>query len=183
MRARRPNVHSLGAIGTTDVQLGYTLVETAGAGGAEGVVLQRGALSERDFKCVLGHAGHVGVAPLGVPRDEADLALLDAMDVSALRLPDADTRPPTLLAVVAQTRRPLILSLWDTEVDVARGVIEACQRAGADSIALLAPTHDMRLQDALAGSASRNGRRWCRAGGACDRDRYRLRTARGGNRP
>ena len=186
--------YRLGAIGDShggDVQLGYTLVETAGAAGAEGVVLQRGALSERDFKCVLGHAGHVGVASLGVPRDEEDLALLDAMDVSALRLPDADTRPATLLDGVAQTRRPLILSLWDTEVGVARSVIEACRRARAGSIALLAP--DPRMMrvwaDALTGVpvgllADRPTAAGAHAAGAClIETEYRLSNRPRRNRP
>ena len=128
-----------GASHEGDLQLGYKLVETAGAAGADGVVLARGALSERDFKCVLGHATHVGVVPIGAPQTEGDLALLASMDLPGVRVAEADADVQGLLATAARRRWSLILSLRDPSVDAARALLEACRAAGDPALAFLAP--------------------------------------------
>lgn len=128
-----------GASHDGDLQLGYKLVETAGAAGAEGVVLERGALSERDFKCVLGHATHVGLTPLGAPRQEEDVALLASMDVPGLRLADADALPAAFLSAAARRGWPIILSLRNANVGSAMAVYDDCRRGGGGPLAFLAP--------------------------------------------
>jgi sialic acid synthase SpsE len=135
-----------GTAHAADLQLGYKLVETAGASGSHAIVLERGGLSTRDFKCVLGHAGHIGLAALGVPVDEEDLALLVSMDVPGLRVADADVSPPTLMDRAARTARPMILSFRNETVEIANGVVEACLRAGGGPLALLAS--DPRMMEA-----------------------------------
>jgi sialic acid synthase SpsE len=127
-----------GAAHGGDLQLGYKLVETAGASGAHAIVLERGELSTRDFKCVLGHAGHIGLAPVGVPADEDDLALLVSMDVPGLRFADAEAVSPTLIECAARTERPMILSLRDATTRMAMSVVESCRSAGCGALALLA---------------------------------------------
>jgi sialic acid synthase SpsE len=128
-------VAALGAAHAGDLQLGYRLVETAGAVGAEAVTLARGSLSERDFKCVLGQAGHVGLIAIGIVTSEGDLALLDSMDVLALRIAEAETSP--LVGPAARTGRALLLSLRDPGLQEARRVVEACRQEGAEGPALL----------------------------------------------
>jgi sialic acid synthase SpsE len=135
-----------GASHDGDLQLGYKLVETAGAAGAEGVVLARGALSERDFKCVLGHATHVGLTPLGAPQGHEDVVLLASMDVPGVRLVDADALPPGLLSGASRRAWTMILSLRSAEVSAAVAVFEACRRGGAGPLAFLAP--DPRMMEA-----------------------------------
>ena len=135
-----------GASHNGDLQLGYKLVETAGAAGAEGVVLERGALAERDFKCVLGHATHVGLTPLGAPANDVDVALLASMDVAGVRFADADALPPALLSRAAKTAWSMILSLRSASVDAAVAVFDACRRGGSGPVALLAP--DPRMMEA-----------------------------------
>lgn len=135
-----------GASHDGDLQLGYKLVETAGAAGAAGVVLARGGLSERDFKCVLGHAGHVGLTPLGAPARDEDVALLASMEVPGVRLVDADALPPAFLAAVARRAWSLVLSLRSAEVGAAVAVFDACRRAGDGAVAFLAP--DPRMMEA-----------------------------------
>jgi sialic acid synthase SpsE len=135
-----------GVAHTGDLQLGYKLVETAGASGAHAIVLERGTLSSRDFKCVLGHAGHIGLTPLGAPADEEDLSLLVSMDVPGLRVADVDVFPTALLERTARTARPMILSLGNATMDAAAAVVEACLRAGSGPLALLAP--DPRMMEA-----------------------------------
>ena len=135
---------STGTAHEGEVQLGYKLVETAGASGAEGVVLARGLLSERDFKCLLGHAGHVGLASVGAVLNEEDVALFETMDVPALRLVDAEASPH--LAVACRTGRPLVLSLARDEILGAERVILACRSAGASDFALLVA--DPRMMEA-----------------------------------
>lgn len=129
-----------------DLQLGYKLVETAGAVGAEGIVLHRGALSTRDYKCILGHAAHVGLAALGAPAGEDDLALLVSMDVPGVRLADVDAGDPALLARAARTGRPLILSFRDATPDVVAVALETFRGEGRGAVALLAP--DPRMMEA-----------------------------------
>jgi sialic acid synthase SpsE len=135
-----------GASHDGDLQLGYKLVETAGAAGAESVVLARGALSERDFKCVLGYAGHVGLTPLGAPEGDEDIALLASMDVPGVRLVDADVLPPAFLATAARRVRSLVLSLRSAETGAAVAIFETCRRAGDGGVAFLAP--DPRMMEA-----------------------------------
>jgi sialic acid synthase SpsE len=135
-----------GASHDGDLQLGYKLVETAGAARAEAVVLERGSLSERDFKCVLGHATHVGLAPLGAPADEEEMALLASMGVPGVRFADADALPPSLLAGAAKAAWSMILSLRTASVDAAAAVLETCRRAGSGPVAFLAP--DPRMMEA-----------------------------------
>ncbi len=135
-----------GASHDGDLQLGYKLVETAGAAGAHGVVLARGALSERDFKCVLGQASHVGLAPLGAPEGDEDLALLASLDVPGVRLVDADSLPPTFLATAARKTWSLVLSLRSADVDTAVVTFDTCRRAGDGEVAFLAP--DPRMMEA-----------------------------------
>jgi sialic acid synthase SpsE len=124
---------ALGGAHEGDLQLGYRLVETAGAAGAEAVVVARGALTERDFKCVLGHAGHVGLLVIGAVASTEDVPLLVSMDVDALRLEDAELSP--LLAPCAATGRPLVLSLSEEKEEAALRVFEACP--GGSTVLLL----------------------------------------------
>jgi sialic acid synthase SpsE len=130
---------SAGTAHEGDAQLGYKLVETAGAAGADAVVLARGALSERDFTCVLGHAGHVGLAAVGIVTREEDVAFFDALDIVALRIVDSGSA--TLLESAARTRRPLLLSPPD--LDAAEREVATCRGAGAEELALLAPNPRM----------------------------------------
>jgi len=134
----------LAAVGTAhegDVQLGYKLVETAGAAGADAVVLGRGALSDRDFTCVLGHAGHVGLAAIGIVSREEDVLFLAALDIAALRIVGSDRSP--VLAAAARTRRPLVVSLAEPDVAATALVVLTCRDAGANDLALLAPNPRM----------------------------------------
>jgi sialic acid synthase SpsE len=124
-----------------DLQLGYRLVETAGACGAEAVALARGGLSERDFKCVLGQVGHVGLIAIGVVAVDDDLPLLDSMDVAGLRL--AWDEASSSLRAAARTGRPLLLSLSRPTLDAVRSLIDAAHRVGSPSLALLAPDPSM----------------------------------------
>ena len=64
-----------------DIQLGYKLIETAGAAGADAILLQRGGLSEREVKSLFGHARQVGLTALGEASDEGDIDLLASLDV------------------------------------------------------------------------------------------------------
>ena len=138
-------IADLGAAHDGDLQLGYKLVETAGAAGADAVVVRRLGLSARDFKCVLGHAGHVGLAPLGAPDNEEDLALLESMDVPGLRLADVDAAAPGLLARAVEKGRPLILSFREATLDVATRIMEGARWVGS-GVALLVP--DPRMMEA-----------------------------------
>jgi sialic acid synthase SpsE len=134
--------YELAAVGTHhggDSQLGYRLIETAGAKGADAVVLARGALSERDFKSVLGHAGHVGLTALGVPESTADVHLLASLAVPGLRIPEADVADPAVVQAAARASCPIVLSTCSPELEAAGSVVEACRRVGAESLALLAP--------------------------------------------
>ncbi len=134
-------VASVGEAHGGDLQLGYRLVETAGASGAEAVALARGRLSERDFKCVLGQVGHVGLIAIGLVAADDDLPLLDSMDVAGLRL--ALDEPSSSLRAAARTGRPLLLSLSRPTLDAVRNLIDAAQGVGSPSLALLAPDPSM----------------------------------------
>jgi hypothetical protein len=129
-------VAALGSAHRGDVQLGYRLVETAGASGAEAVTLARGDLSEGDFKCVLGQAGHIGLGAIGVVSSDGDLPLLDSMDVAGLRL-ECDGAAGAL-AAAARTGRPLLLSLRRPDFDAAQRLVEAARGEGCRQLALLA---------------------------------------------
>jgi hypothetical protein len=129
-------VAALGKAHEGDLQLGYRLVETAGASGAEAVTLARGGLSERDFKCVLGQAGHVGLVVMGVVERDEDLPLLDSMDVAGLRLQCDEAASP--LAAAARTGRVLLLSLRRPTLDAAGRLVETARREGCRQLALLA---------------------------------------------
>jgi sialic acid synthase SpsE len=139
-------IGNAGAAHAGDFQLGYKLVETAGASGCHSIALERGGLSTRDFKCVLGHASHIGLTPLGVPADEEDLALLVSMDVPGLGMADADAASPMLLESAARTARPMILSFRNETIEVATRIVEACLGAGGGPLALLAS--DPRMMEA-----------------------------------
>jgi sialic acid synthase SpsE len=133
--------YKLAAVGTHhggDSQLGYRLIETAGAKGADAVVLARGALSERDFKSVLGYAGHVGLTTIGAPGSAEDVRLLVSLAVPGLRIPEADVADPAVVQEAARASCPIVLSTRSPELEAARSVVEACRRAGAGPVALLA---------------------------------------------
>jgi sialic acid synthase SpsE len=134
-------LYRLAAVGTHhggDAQLGYRLIETAGAKSADAVVLARGALSERDFKSVLGHAGHVGLVALGAPCSVEDVRLLASLAVPGLRIPEADVADPAVVLEAARASCPIILSTRSPELEAALSAVEACRRAGAGPVALLA---------------------------------------------
>lgn len=169
-----------------DVQLGYRLAETAGAAGAEAVVFARGSLSERDFKSVLGHVRHIGLSAIGVITSEDDVALLEAMDVEALRVAEAEPAP--LLDRASRTGRPLVLSLRRAGGEEASRVIHACRKAGCGSVALL--TSDPRMiaewqhawPDVPVGLVTERPEAPAAAGAAIIETEHRLPTAPGRNR-
>jgi N-acetylneuraminate synthase len=94
-----------------DVQLGYKLIETAGATGADAIVFDgprpRGQLSERDFKSLLGHAQYVGLTAFGTAANEEQVAFLASLDVPAFVLARADSA--ALLQAAATVGKPLFI--------------------------------------------------------------------------
>jgi sialic acid synthase SpsE len=94
-----------------DVQLGYKLIETAGASGANAIVFDApypgGPLSERDFKSLLGHALYVGLPAFGTAADERQVAFLASLDVPALVVRRLDS--DGLLRAAAATGKPLFV--------------------------------------------------------------------------
>jgi sialic acid synthase SpsE len=113
-----------------DIQLGYKLIETAGAAGAHAILLQRGGLSEREVKSLFGHARQVGLTALGEAADEGDIDLLASLDVPGLRL-GCDAW--MLFERAAQAGRPILLSTRSFDTAAL-----FCERAARAEVLLLA---------------------------------------------
>lgn len=134
-----------------DIQLGYKLIETAGADGADAVLLQRGGLSEREVKSLFGHARQVGLTALGEPADEGDIDLFASLDVPGLRL-RYGTRNRSLIERAERTGRPLILSFEPGPAMDAAAAL--CERAPSAAVVILAegePDALARLSTAFPG--------------------------------
>jgi sialic acid synthase SpsE len=145
----------LAATGTAhggDVQLGYRLVETAGAAGADAVVLERGPLSERDWKSLLGYPGHVGLIALAAPRVPDEVRLLEELDVRALRIRGAERAGRPVLERAAGSGRALVLSLDEPSLEAARDLVHGLGPEGV-GLAFLLPDASMmgRWSTALPG--------------------------------
>jgi sialic acid synthase SpsE len=133
-----------------DVQLGYKLVETAGAAGAHAVLFHRGSedgrpdpLSARDFKSLIGHAHYVRLTVLGMPWDEAAVDLLASLDLPAYEVSAAPARN-ALLERTARLGRPLLLLASGLEIADVADAVAASRRAGNETLALLAGTSSER---------------------------------------
>jgi sialic acid synthase SpsE len=94
-----------------DVQLGYKLIETAGASGTDAIVFDAprpgGSLSERDFKSLLGHAYYVGLTAFGTASDAGQVSFLASLDTPAFVLADAGSA--SLLEAGTATGKPLFV--------------------------------------------------------------------------
>jgi sialic acid synthase SpsE len=147
-----------------DVQLGYKLIETAGAAGADAVLFSRrradrDPLSARDFKSLLGHAQSVRMTALAAAFDEEALELLATLDVAAIEIPlDASPRP-RVLEKAARLGRPLLLVVNAASAPALSSELALCRSAGAGPIAILYDLAGAGLDDAtpatlaLAGAA------------------------------
>jgi sialic acid synthase SpsE len=120
-----------------DIQLGFKLIETAGAAGADAILLQRGGLSEREVKSLFGHARHVGITALGMPSDDDDIDLLVSLDVPGLRLRCGGTRNRPLIERAARAGRPLLLCV-EPGIPAMDAAAELRERAGSAEVAILA---------------------------------------------
>lgn len=123
-----------------DLQLGYKLIETAGAAGADAIELGRAGdqLSERDFKSLLGYARHVGLTAFSTPRDPGMLELLASLDVPAFRIELDGPTAWGLLEKAAGVGRPAILSTGTCGREEVEEALEICRRAGNEEVVLLA---------------------------------------------
>jgi hypothetical protein len=97
-----------------DVQLGYKLIEIAGAAGADAIGFDRGgqgteALPDRDFKALVGHARFVGLTLIAAPGDLPAFELVASLDPDAIRLSLGDARAAELLPRAEALGRPLLL--------------------------------------------------------------------------
>jgi sialic acid synthase SpsE len=122
-----------------DVQLGYKLIETAGAAGAHAVLFDsprpHGGLSERDFKSLLGHAYYVGITAFGNAADAGAVAFLASLAVPAYALPvGAGARA---IGAAAATGMPLFLVAAGAEDDEIENAVRLCTQAGNASTAVL----------------------------------------------
>jgi hypothetical protein len=101
-----------------DVQLGYKLIETAGAAGADAVVFHApgnpGALPEREFKSLLGQAQYVGLTAFGTAADPSQVGFLASLDVPALVVASGDD---ALWRAAAATGKPLFVVAVGPEPD------------------------------------------------------------------
>jgi N-acetylneuraminate synthase len=131
-----------------DIQLGYKLIETAGAAGAEAIALRRGALSDRDVRSLFGHARHVGITALGEPREEQDVDLLLSLDVPGLRLRYPGTAALPLVERAARSGRPVVLSIGGRPAPHA--VAELAGAAGSGEAAILAEGEPERMAQCAA---------------------------------
>ena len=120
-----------------DIQLGYKLIETAGAAGADAILLRRGALSEREVKSLFGHARQVGITALGEPCDEEDIDLLVSLDVPGLRLRFGGTPQRPSIEHALRAGRPIVLS-FEPGIPALHAAAELCARAGSAEVAILA---------------------------------------------
>jgi len=120
-----------------DVQLGYKLIETAGAAGADAVLLQKGGLSDRYVKSLFGHAHQVGLTALGQPADERELDLFASLDVPGLRIAwrDSDHRVP--IERIVEIGSPVLFSLEPCSRALEEA-LEISERAGGAPIAIVA---------------------------------------------
>jgi sialic acid synthase SpsE len=120
-----------------DVQLGYKLIETAGAAGAHAIAFHAPrpglALSERDFKSLLGHAQYVGLTAFGTADDDRQVTFLSSLDVPAFVLarPDSD-----LLRAAAAFGKPLFVLDADGTVSAETTASLRTAAAGADVVLL-----------------------------------------------
>lgn len=120
-----------------DIQLGYKLIETAGAAGADAILLQRGALSEREVKSLFGHARQVGMTALGEPCDEEDIDLLVSLGVPGLRLRFGGTPQRPSIERALRSGCPIVLS-FEPGIPALNAVAELCARTGSAQLAILA---------------------------------------------
>jgi sialic acid synthase SpsE len=113
-----------------DVQLGYKLIETAGAAGVDAIVFDApgpgSTLSERDFKSLLGHAFYVGLTAFGTACDERQVAFLASLAVPAFVL--AGPGPEALLRDAASRGKPVFI-----HVEAAAMAGDPLQRPGLDA--------------------------------------------------
>ena len=83
------------------------------------------------------YANSLGLDAFSSPFDRAAVDLLDSLDVPALKIASFEITDTRLIEYAARTGRPIIISTGiATEEDIERA-LEACSRAGNDSVALL----------------------------------------------
>jgi hypothetical protein len=118
----------------SDVQLGYKVIETTGAAGADAVVIDApGRLSARDFKSLLGQAQHVRMTALPMPTDGAGVDLMATLDVPGVVVRDGDDE---LLRRAASIGRPIVVWSRGPRAACARA-LQICTQAGNHDAALL----------------------------------------------
>lgn len=83
------------------------------------------------------YANSLGLDAFSSPFDRAAVDLLDSLDVPALKIASFEITDTRLIEYAARTGRPMIISTGIATADDIDRALEACSRAGNDSVALL----------------------------------------------
>jgi N-acetylneuraminate synthase/N,N'-diacetyllegionaminate synthase len=110
---------------------------TTAADESQFAMLEKLALSADDFRALRDRCVARSIAFLSTPFDEESARLLADLDVAAWKLSSADITNHPLIAEVAATGRPVILSTGMSEMDEIAAAVDAARAAGATALALL----------------------------------------------
>lgn len=94
-------------------------------------------LSAEAFRALRDRCVERGITFLSTPFDEESAALLDRLDVAAFKLSSADITNLPLIACVAATGRPVILSTGMSEVNEIDEAVAAAKAAGCRQLGIL----------------------------------------------
>lgn len=94
-------------------------------------------LSAEAFHMLRDRCVERGITFLSTPFDAESAALLDQLDVAAFKLSSADITNLPLIACVAATGRPVILSTGMSEIDEIDQAVAAARSAGCQTLGIL----------------------------------------------
>ena len=104
-------------------------------------MLERLELSPADHRMIRDHARSRGLGFLSTPFDEASVAVLDELDVDAIKISSGDLTHHALLRVAAATERPLILSTGMATIDDVHDAVAALESADLTVLSRTAILH------------------------------------------
>jgi N,N'-diacetyllegionaminate synthase len=110
---------------------------TTAADESQFAMLEKLALAADNFRALRDRCVARNIAFLSTPFDEVSARLLTELDVAAWKLSSADITNHPLIASVAATGRPVILSTGMSEMPEIAAAVDAARAAGANDLALL----------------------------------------------
>jgi sialic acid synthase SpsE len=94
-------------------------------------------LDEAAHATIAARARQHGLAFMSTPFDEASVAMLERLGCDAFKIASGDLTHHPLIARVARTGKPMIMSTGMSKLHEVRDAIECARGAGAEQIALL----------------------------------------------